>query len=596
MKSESYRKRIASYNKLIESLDKTINIFSYGRLVVFIVAAISAIVLFLKRQGSLFIFSLIASLLVFLILVHFHSKYFNKKKEVEALRDISDINFKRIEGKYIEFKDLGEEFKEEEHPYLDDLDIFGKGSLYQFLSMAMTPKGRECLGKSLKGEGNLSKDELLKKQKGILELSKANMFRERLHGKARVYEERLKHYKDLIDFGNSPSEELIKGSTIVLAFISGVTIISFILGFGLKKIPYFVPELLLILQLLILQINKKKRQEIFSIIGEQNKSLYAYKEIIKLIERRNYKSEILKEYKEGLKSNNKSMYEGMNELYNVSESLKNRQNAVYLVLNAFLLLDYHYYIKLNNIKKEYGKNLEKALGIIGHFEELSCYTSLISDLQGYSMASFTEERTLRGENIAHPLIGEKAVENYINLNNKSALWLITGSNMSGKSTYLRTIGINLVLAYSGAPVRSDNFICSKMNIYTCMRTGDNLEKSISSFYAEILKVKRVVEACKRGEEVFFLLDEIFKGTNSKDRHKGAEILISQLIKEKTLGLVSTHDLELSAMENINPRIKNYNFREYFENNEIKFDYKLRSGVSQTQNALYLMKMAGIEIE
>ncbi|MEW8957120.1 MutS family DNA mismatch repair protein, partial [Clostridium sp.] len=497
---------------------------------------------------------------------------------------------------YIGFKDLGEEFKEEEHPYLDDLDIFGKGSLYQFLAMPMTPKGRENLGKSLKGEKNLSKEEILRKQQGVLELSKANMFRERLHGKARVYEDRLKHYKDLINFGNSPVEELVKGNNIFLAIISGVTVISFILGFGLKRIPYFVPELLLILQLLILQMNKKKRQEVFKIIAEQNKSLYAYKEIIRLIERRNYKSEILKEYKDALKSNNKSLYQGMNELYNVSESLKNRQNAVYLILNAFLLLDYHYYAKLNNIKKQWGKNIEKALEVIGDFEELSCYTSLISDLQGYSMANFSEDRVLKGENIAHPLIGERAVENYIDLNDKSTLWLITGSNMSGKSTYLRTIGINLVLAYAGAPVRSHNFICSKMNIYTCMRTGDNLEKSISSFYAEILKVKRVVEACKRGESVFFLLDEIFKGTNSKDRHKGAEILISQLIKKHTLGLVSTHDLELSAMESINPKIKNYNFREFFENNEIKFDYKLRSGVSQTQNALYLMKMAGIEIE
>lgn len=200
------------------------------------------------------------------------------------------------------------------------------------------------------------------------------------------------------------------------------------------------------------------------------------------------------------------------------------------------------------------------------------------------------------KSMAHPLLGDRAVCNDLTLKKPSNIVLITGSNMSGKSTLLRTAGVNLVLAYAGAPVRAKKFSCSIMNIYTCMRISDNLEENISSFYGEILRIKGIVEACGRGEQVFFLLDEIFKGTNSIDRHLGAKILIKNLENGKTCGMVSTHDLELAEMEEESGgKIKNYHFKEYYEDGKIKFDYKLRTGVSTTRNALYLMKMAGIDI-
>ncbi|HWJ02256.1 MAG TPA: DNA mismatch repair protein, partial [Verrucomicrobiae bacterium] len=175
--------------------------------------------------------------------------------------------------------------------------------------------------------------------------------------------------------------------------------------------------------------------------------------------------------------------------------------------------------------------------------------------------------------------------------------LITGSNMSGKSTLLRTAGLNLVLAYTGAPVCAENFRCSVMRVYTCMRVTDNIEQSISSFYAELLRIKTIVQAARERGQVFFLLDEIFKGTNSQDRHTGAKILIKQLSKQGAMGMVSTHDLELSELEKESKgQIRNYHFREYYENDQIRFDYLLRSGPSTTRNALYLIKLAGIELE
>ena len=207
-----------------------------------------------------------------------------------------------------------------------------------------------------------------------------------------------------------------------------------------------------------------------------------------------------------------------------------------------------------------------------------------------------DKMAVNAKELAHPLLSESRVSNNAELGLPQSILLITGSNMSGKSTFLRTIGINLVLAYAGAPVCAESFSCSIMNIYTCMRISDSLEKNISSFYAEIIRIKSIVSAAKRGESIFFLLDEIFKGTNSLDRHLGAETLINRLSKESALGLVSTHDIELGELENKNSKIKNYNFQEYYKNDEIYFDYKLRAGVSTTRNAVYLMKLAGIEFE
>jgi len=196
--------------------------------------------------------------------------------------------------------------------------------------------------------------------------------------------------------------------------------------------------------------------------------------------------------------------------------------------------------------------------------------------------------------MGHPLLINTCVANSLKFEPPENILLITGSNMSGKSTLLRTVGINLVLAYAGGNVCAKTFKCSIMDIYTCMRVNDDLEKNISSFYAELLRIKMIVNAVEEGQTVFFLLDEIFKGTNSIDRHTGAKALIMKLSKAKVLGLVSTHDLELGDLEKESNKVKNYHFQESYKDNEIYFDYKLRPGVSTTRNAAFLMKMAGIE--
>jgi DNA mismatch repair ATPase MutS len=248
-------------------------------------------------------------------------------------------------------------------------------------------------------------------------------------------------------------------------------------------------------------------------------------------------------------------------------------------------------------KKKYGSSLKEWLNTIGELEALNSLSVIAYDNDTWTMPEVKENmEVLKAKSMGHPLLGDNGVRNDVTMERPTSIILITGSNMSGKSTLLRTIGINIVLSYLGAPVCAEQFSCSIMNIYTCMRIGDNLEKSISSFYAEILRIKMIVQAAKEGEKVFFLLDEIFKGTNSIDRHTGAKVLIKQLGECNSAGLVSTHDLELGEMEKEYNKIKNYHFQEHYVDGELKFDYKLKRGISTTRNALYIIKMAGIDVD
>jgi DNA mismatch repair ATPase MutS len=316
--------------------------------------------------------------------------------------------------------------------------------------------------------------------------------------------------------------------------------------------------------------------------------------MIKLIEEKNFHSKLLMDIKHEFIGEKFKASKAINKLSKISNKVSDRRNLFSILLNAIFLWDFHLIAQLENWKKQYGKLVMPWLNAIGDMEALSSLSIIGFDNPKWTLPVIDNCPKVKAENTAHPLLSNDAVCNCVEINISSSILLITGSNMSGKSTFLRTIGINLVLAYAGASVRADEFSCGLMNIYTCMRISDNLEKNISSFYAEIIRIKKVVTAANVGEAVFFLLDEIFKGTNSLDRHTGAEALINMLSKENTLGIVSTHDLELGDLENKNQKVKNYNFQEYYKDNEIHFDYKLRKGVSTTRNAKFLMKLAGIE--
>jgi len=321
--------------------------------------------------------------------------------------------------------------------------------------------------------------------------------------------------------------------------------------------------------------------------------------MLERLERQSFASPWLRERQRRLRSaDGEPAYRQVRRLSRLADRISSRQNAFAIIVNLLILWEIHSMIALERWKQESGRLLPTWLRTLGEVEAVASLAGIRFEHPDWAVPEVLEDRQtgLEARVMGHPLLGSDRVCNDFSLKEPVRVALITGSNMSGKSTFLRTVGVNLVLAYAGAPVCAEAFTCSRVHLWTCMRTQDNLEQGISSFYAEILRIKRIVEAARTGGPVFFLLDEIFKGTNSRDRHLGARALITQLQEAGAFGLVSTHDLELADLERESGgRIVNYHFREHYEGDAIRFDYRLRPGVSTTSNALHLIRLAGIHL-
>ena len=274
-----------------------------------------------------------------------------------------------------------------------------------------------------------------------------------------------------------------------------------------------------------------------------------------------------------------------------------RGNQIYLILNSIFLFDFILLAKAEKWRANYKDEISGWFGAVAEFEALNSIAAFAFANEDYVFPGIMEKAYFfHGTNLGHPLIPDgQRVKNNFKLEGRGNSCIITGSNMAGKSTFLRTVGINAVLALTGAPVCADSFQISNIRVFTSMRTKDNLEENISSFYAELLRLKMLLGQINEDKPVLFLLDEILKGTNSTDRHIGAESLILQLNKTNTFGLVSTHDLELGNLQKKNNQITNYNFSSRIDGEEIIFDYKLRKGICKSTNASQLMAKIGINI-
>jgi len=590
-----YNELKEKYQSLIVKQTHNINLISNIRLIVFLIGAVLGIYLIVKKNYGLFVFGLVLFLVLFISLILLHEYYFNKKKYSIILHKINEDSLKRIHGKWNTFTDDGEEFIDNNHNYSQDLDIFGKGSLFQFINTSITYLGRLKL-RDLLISPPRSIEEISDRQEAVIELAQKLDWRQKYMAEG-LLESTMHNPEALFSWANR-IERFYRNPLVIFIFrfIPIITIVIGILTFINPEPKYYSLIAALLIQFVVLKINSRKRGEILEVASKYLENVKVYYKMLSLLEKEKYSSRYLQGLKNRLKNDKgQTACEQVRKLVKIVDAISNRHNQLYIPFNIVFLLDYQFMFALERWKGESGSNLRDWLNIIGEFEALSSLAVLRHDYPEWAMPEFLKDKPIfTAEEMGHPLLINSCVANNLKFEFPESILLITGSNMSGKSTLLRTAGINLVLAYAGTAVHAKMFKCSIMDIYTCMRVNDNLEKNISSFYAELLRIKIIVKAVEEGKIIFFLLDEIFKGTNSIDRHTGAKALIKKLSKEKLLGLISTHDLELGDLAKESNKIKNYHFQEYYENDKICFDYKLRPGISQTRNAAFLMKMAGIE--
>jgi DNA mismatch repair ATPase MutS len=598
-KSSCYTKRKQHYQQFLNKLDRAFNRFVHLKLLVLVIGLTASLYFFVHRQfpmgGGLFLLGIF--LLIYLDIGH--RKIIMNRKNAIILRDINEHSIWRLDGRWLTFLHTGNELRDDSHPYTSDLDIFGQGSLFQWINVTQTYLGRKKLGQILTAPPE-SISVIRERQTAIGELANSLTWRQKFLALGIASRDEIRDPDFLFQWVKDRNPFFTKKSVILsLRALPIFTIGIIIVYLATKSISLWIPVLALAVQYGLLKIGSKKRKLILASAGEYQKNLQLYERLLRQILKKDYQSVYLQRLKRKLfNRDQESVIQQLRKLAKVIELIASRYNALYLFFNMITLCDYQCLIALERWKRISGEALKDWLETIAEFEALASLSIIRYDHPEWATPELVPSTPfVTAEHLGHPLLTEAVrVTNPLQIGNQTKVILITGSNMSGKSTYLRTIGINLVLAFTGAPVCAATFCCAPLDIYTCMRISDNLEKNISTFYAEILRIKSIVEASAKSRPIFFLLDEIFKGTNSLDRHTGAKMLIQKLIQNGAIGLVSTHDLELGELAQEQPTVRNYHFQEHFQNNQLNFDYLLRPGLSKTRNALYLMKAAGIIVD
>lgn len=596
---EVYTKRKEKYEKLSENTNKTMNIISTIRLITAAVFIILGV--FLSRDLNDFVMwaLFIVTLLLFLYLIKAHNKLKAYYKYILSIKDINSKSIDRIEWKWNKFSEDGSEFADENHRFSYDLDIFGKNSLFQYINTTRTPVGKEKLANTLRSP--FSDIESIKsRQEAIEELSNKRWWRQKFEAQSMdINKKGKKDNSGIINWAqNKKSIYTKKETNIFFKILPIITITLLLLAYVFLVIPKIVALSFVAIQFLLRALNFKNLNKEFEDIYKYGNNIKTYVNMIERFEKGSFKSQYIVDLKDNLKNKKgKNAITQLKKLDKIVERSLNRKNFVFIPINILLLWDYQCLISLYKWKEESGEKMENWINVIGQLEELNSFAGLCFDNSDWVFPIIEKENSIfKSKDMAHPLLKE-GVANSIDIENPSRIILVTGSNMAGKSTFLRTVGINIVLSYCGSKVCADSLSLSIMNLQTCMRISDDLEAGVSSFYGELKRINNIVKESKKDLQVFFLLDEIFKGTNSYDRHIGAEMLLKQLYSNNAIGLVSTHDLELGEMEKDTlGNVLNYHFKEYYKDEKIHFDYKLRRGVSTTRNAIYLMKMAGVDIK
>ena len=541
------------------------------------------------------------ALLVFLWIIHIDTQ--NEIDYSNGIIDICKKSIARISGDWASFEDTGIEFANTEHAYSSDLDIVGAKSLFQFLNTTNTYHGRQKFANDLLSP-TYERAEILERQEAISELSKSVEFSGEIQyhlAKIGADASASKLVDELSDDTPFMQNKVLK---FFLLFTPALTLafIVAMLAFQFEKL-YPVGISIVVVQTIIWLIGARKAKNYLKPLSHLPYSLRNYSIAIDILCGQEFSSEKMQKIQEELNSASKAI----RDLGRIADKVRTTQNSLlYFVFNALYLWDYDCAFSLEKWKTKHAELANGWFETLGEFESLLSFSNLpnacdntclpsIPEKKTNSIASIFNEREMievGAQKIGHPLLlNEARVNNELNFVNN--IIIISGSNMSGKTTFLRTVGINLLLARSGSFVCAKAMICPPLDVITSMRITDDLSEGISTFYAELKRIKNILEHAKQNPNVFFLIDEIFRGTNSVDRLCGAKTVISKLNSLGSVGMISTHDLELCELEQKDKRIENFNFSEYYEGDTINFDYTLRAGKSKTSNAKYLMEMVGI---
>nr|WP_315177065.1 DNA mismatch repair protein [uncultured Flavobacterium sp.] len=588
---EIYQVKKEAFSTVLNGINKKYNSISILRLLAIVFFLVS-MYYYIKNSEIIFIFLSVLLFGLFVFLMRIHTKLLFRKQVNKALFEINQNEISYLERNKIPFEN-GQEFNDFHHPYAYDLDIFGEHSLFQNLNRTATYIGKKTLANQLLTL--LPNDEIVRNHKAVKELSEKIDWRQEFLAFAKISNDSQSNYETLLKWSIFNSSPLSKIS-IFISYFSPLLFLGVLIVYLVTSNIIFASVLsyLFVFNLIVLGRFIKRIQIEIANSTNIDKTIHQYSLLLQKIEEESFQSKKLIDLQQKLtfkKENASVHFKQLADLFSRMDSISNLVTAV--VFNGTFLFNLHVLKSLIQWKNDHRAALEDWLEVIGEFEMLNSLANLSYNNPEFVYPTLNTNFEIDFTDLSHPLLNEKTrIGNDVCFQPQSFM-ILTGSNMSGKSTFLRSLGINMVLSGMGSPVCASQANVHPLPVLVSMRLSDSLSDSESYFFAEIKRLKQIMDELE-DRPAFVLLDEILRGTNSDDKRNGTIEVVKKVIGKKAVGAIATHDIEVCLTTNEYPNIlTNKCFEVEIINNELHFDYKLRDGICKNRSATFLMKKMGV---
>ena len=606
---EIHEAALKARSEVVASLEARANLIATARLLVFGGAiALLAAVVFAHLPSRTWL-GLLGLVFAFAVLVVVHARVHEAKERKLAAARFHERALARMAGKWRAFPSTGERWAVETHPYAGDLDVFGKSSLFQLLDATSTRFGEEVLARWLSGEetsGDFAQA-IRSRQAAVKDLAPRITLREELAVVGSLLDEGKPDPRPFVMWAgqsgaaqSSPLPASLRILAIVMPLLAIGTAVAASAGI-LPRAAFLAP---FVLCLVVLALLRPRLAPSLEAASSKETALSRYAGMLSILENETFEAPALVALQKRLRESGASATKEMASLSRIVGFLDARNNEVFrLFIGPVLMWDVWCALALDAWRSRAGRVAFGWFRALAELEALASLAGLAFERPDHTFPEPTEGGTFEAVSLGHPLIeADKRVSNDVILAGPGHAMVVTGSNMSGKSTLLRAIGINAVLANAGAPVCATSMKIGRLVVATSMRVSDSLDEGTSRFYAELKKLKLVLDLARKAKKgevhgtVLFLLDEILHGTNTRERLIGARAFLRGLLEQDAMGAVSTHDLGLGDLEGEMPgQVRNIHFEEQVEGEVMTFDYKLRQGIVQSSNALRLMRIVGLDV-
>tara|TARA_R110001583_G_scaffold61034_2_gene180891 strand:+ start:30978 stop:32747 length:1770 start_codon:yes stop_codon:yes gene_type:complete len=579
---EFYISEKVFFEKKVNDLKRKLAVSSTIRLLVFLATSLG--IYFYSNNSKIMIPIAVIGVICFIYLIFRHAFLQDNKRLYVELTAINKKEIEVLNDNYFNLN-KGEEFIDATHFYSFDIDLFGKGSFFQYCNRTTTTGGREKFVKTLT-ENHISDIDL--KQEAIKELANHPKWRQQFSAIASLV--KVQHSpKSIVNWIHNYTSVFSKSISLLLVLFPIISFVVIALV-SIQVFPFKVLVYWFFIGLGVSMLFLKKVNKIYETSGKAKDTFKQYHQLLNKIESIEFNSVTLKEKQQDIQSKSLKASVIFEKFSKILEALDQRNNMMVAVfLNSLLLWDVQQVVKIEKWITTYRDTVENWFDIISFFDAQNSLANFTFNHPNSSFPEISKENlSIEATNLGHPLLKESTRINNDFAINSQHFFIVTGANMAGKSTFLRTVSLAIVMANMGLPVCAKSFKYSPVKLITSMRTSDSLADKESYFFSELKRLKFIVDEIKN-EDYFIILDEILKGTNSVDKAIGSKKFVQKLVSSKSTGIIATHDLSLCEIEKDLPEVENFYFDAEIINNELNFDYKFKDGICKNMNASFLLK-------